>query len=164
MPQCYWVARSEGTAVHQRPRRRDVPLPSVAMQDEHLKAILKRDRFSSYVLTGVLHNWDCGSSFTFSSRFLTSHHFLRHKMSSGHSTPSDGERDPHSPPNVPHDVDSDEKNIPNLGGKEEAWKSANKAPDGGLTAWLVILGSWCVLFCSFGWINSMQSDKSLKKI
>ncbi|KAK3370617.1 putative monocarboxylate transporter [Podospora didyma] len=29
------------------------------------------------------------------------------------------------------------------------------APDGGLQAWLVVLGSWCVLFCSFGWINSI---------
>lgn len=26
-------------------------------------------------------------------------------------------------------------------------------PDGGLEAWLVVLGCWCGLFCSFGWIN-----------
>jgi len=26
-------------------------------------------------------------------------------------------------------------------------------PDGGLEAWLVVLGGWCCLFCSFGWIN-----------
>ncbi|RDL31922.1 uncharacterized protein BP5553_09324 [Venustampulla echinocandica] len=26
-------------------------------------------------------------------------------------------------------------------------------PDGGLEAWLVVLGGWCSLFCSFGWIN-----------
>lgn len=26
-------------------------------------------------------------------------------------------------------------------------------PDGGLEAWLVVLGSFCCLFCSFGWIN-----------
>jgi len=26
-------------------------------------------------------------------------------------------------------------------------------PDGGLVAWLVVLGGWCCLFCSFGWIN-----------
>jgi MFS family permease len=26
-------------------------------------------------------------------------------------------------------------------------------PDGGLEAWLVVLGCWCALFCSFGWIN-----------
>jgi hypothetical protein len=30
------------------------------------------------------------------------------------------------------------------------------APDGGLTAWLVVLGAWCTSFCSFGWINSMS--------
>lgn len=26
-------------------------------------------------------------------------------------------------------------------------------PDGGLEAWLVVLGGWFALFCSFGWIN-----------
>jgi MFS family permease len=26
-------------------------------------------------------------------------------------------------------------------------------PDGGLTAWLVVAGSWFCLFCSFGWVN-----------
>ncbi|OJJ53835.1 hypothetical protein ASPSYDRAFT_1163183 [Aspergillus sydowii CBS 593.65] len=29
------------------------------------------------------------------------------------------------------------------------------APDGGLEAWLVIVGNWCASFCSFGWINSI---------
>lgn len=29
-------------------------------------------------------------------------------------------------------------------------------PDGGLQAWLVVLGSFCCLFCSFGWINCMS--------
>ncbi len=33
-----------------------------------------------------------------------------------------------------------------------AWGS--DAPDGGLDAWLVVLGAWCTSFCSFGWINS----------
>lgn len=28
------------------------------------------------------------------------------------------------------------------------------APDGGATAWLVVLGAWCTSFCSFGWVNS----------
>ncbi|KAI5462042.1 major facilitator superfamily domain-containing protein [Mariannaea sp. PMI_226] len=28
-------------------------------------------------------------------------------------------------------------------------------PDGGTTAWLVVLGSWCCSFCSPGWINSI---------
>lgn len=27
-------------------------------------------------------------------------------------------------------------------------------PDGGTTAWLVVVGAWCVSFCSYGWINS----------
>lgn len=28
-------------------------------------------------------------------------------------------------------------------------------PDGGLEAWLVVLGGWCGLFCSFGWVNCL---------
>jgi len=31
----------------------------------------------------------------------------------------------------------------------------NDAPDGGMVAWLVVLGAWCTSFCSFGWINNM---------
>lgn len=37
-----------------------------------------------------------------------------------------------------------------------AW-TPSPAPDGGFTAWSVLAGSWCVLFCSFGWINSRLS-------
>ncbi len=33
----------------------------------------------------------------------------------------------------------------------DKWES--KAPDGGTTAWLALLGSWCMLFCTFGLIN-----------
>ncbi|KAL2816013.1 major facilitator superfamily domain-containing protein [Aspergillus cavernicola] len=29
------------------------------------------------------------------------------------------------------------------------------APDGGTSAWLVVLGCWCTSFCSFGWLNSV---------
>ena len=32
------------------------------------------------------------------------------------------------------------------------WDPRNN-PDGGRQAWLCALGSFCVLFCSFGWIN-----------
>lgn len=28
-------------------------------------------------------------------------------------------------------------------------------PDGGLQAWLTVLGGFCILFCSFGWINTI---------
>ncbi|KAH8880812.1 MFS general substrate transporter [Thozetella sp. PMI_491] len=31
----------------------------------------------------------------------------------------------------------------------------NDAPDGGVVAWLVVLGAWCTSFCSFGWLNSV---------
>lgn len=30
----------------------------------------------------------------------------------------------------------------------------NTPPDGGLRAWLVVIGAWCTSVCSFGWINS----------
>lgn len=36
----------------------------------------------------------------------------------------------------------------------EKGESPGPAPDGGLTAWLALLGSWCMLFCTFGLINS----------
>ncbi|KIX04843.1 uncharacterized protein Z518_05714 [Rhinocladiella mackenziei CBS 650.93] len=35
--------------------------------------------------------------------------------------------------------------------------SGNDTPDGGLVAWLVVLGAWCTSFCSFGWLNSATS-------
>ncbi|KAL6898522.1 MFS general substrate transporter [Trichoderma evansii] len=31
----------------------------------------------------------------------------------------------------------------------------NAPPDGGLRAWLVVIGAWCTSVCSFGWINSV---------
>jgi hypothetical protein len=36
----------------------------------------------------------------------------------------------------------------------EALADVLDIPDGGMTAWLVVLGAWCVSFCSYGWINS----------
>lgn len=41
---------------------------------------------------------------------------------------------------------------------EKAIQSASSQltpPDGGTTAWLVVLGAWCTAFCSFGWLNSI---------
>lgn len=31
--------------------------------------------------------------------------------------------------------------------------SADDYPDGGLEAWLAVLGGWCAMFCTFGMIN-----------
>ncbi|KAM7194138.1 Major facilitator superfamily domain containing protein [Naviculisporaceae sp. PSN 640] len=36
----------------------------------------------------------------------------------------------------------------------EAWDES-PAPDGGAEAWLALLSSWCMLFCTFGLINSI---------
>lgn len=42
-----------------------------------------------------------------------------------------------------------------LGAEEEGPIPTNDTiPDGGTAAWLVVLGAWCVSFCSYGWINS----------
>lgn len=34
-------------------------------------------------------------------------------------------------------------------------KEVPPPPDGGLEAWLVVVGAWCTSFCSFGWVNSI---------
>lgn len=34
-------------------------------------------------------------------------------------------------------------------------------PDGGREAWLVVVGGWCCLFVSFGWINCASSPAPL---
>ncbi|ORY10279.1 putative MFS transporter [Clohesyomyces aquaticus] len=33
--------------------------------------------------------------------------------------------------------------------------AGRQPPDGGVAAWLVVLGAWCTSFCSFGWVNSV---------
>ena len=40
----------------------------------------------------------------------------------------------------------------NIDSDEDAGKP--EAVDGGLKAWSVVCGAWCVSFCSYGWINS----------
>ena len=39
-------------------------------------------------------------------------------------------------------------------GMDDTTDDEDDIPDGGLSAWLVVLGAWCVSFCSYGWINS----------
>jgi MFS family permease len=46
---------------------------------------------------------------------------------------------------------SESSNSTNL----EKTTSAPGFPDGGVRAWLVVLGGWCTLFASFGWIMCM---------
>lgn len=36
---------------------------------------------------------------------------------------------------------------------EPARPNPDDFPDGGFQAWLVVVGSFCAVFCSFGWIN-----------
>ncbi|KAG5946942.1 hypothetical protein E4U53_006503 [Claviceps sorghi] len=39
--------------------------------------------------------------------------------------------------------------------RQQEEESEPPAPDGGTAAWLAVLGAWCTMFCSFGWINSV---------
>lgn len=38
-------------------------------------------------------------------------------------------------------------------GEKTAPAPADDYPDGGLEAWLAVLGGWCAMFCTFGMIN-----------
>lgn len=56
------------------------------------------------------------------------------------------------------DFPSDASNSPESDVEQAKGKPAfpgSDAPDGGLLAWLVVLGAWCTSFCSFGWLNSI---------
>ena len=57
-------------------------------------------------------------------------------------------------PAVSHDNDAEKATQPKHLG--------NDAPDGGTLAWLVVLGSWCASFCTFGWLNSMTGSYRTK--
>lgn len=61
--------------------------------------------------------------------------------------------------------------------QDGASPSHEDAPDGGRTAWLVVLGAWCSSFCAYGWINSkfarprrhgtkntVQKDNGIKRL
>lgn len=58
---------------------------------------------------------------------------------------------------VAHSVEkvADEEQVQQQPPRETpAWISS-PAPDGGFKAWSVLGGAWCVLICTFGWINSV---------
>jgi len=44
-----------------------------------------------------------------------------------------------------------------LEGKKEDSRQEETYPEGGLRAWLVVLGSWCGLFCALGLLNSLAT-------
>ncbi|KAK1243447.1 hypothetical protein MKX07_004075 [Trichoderma sp. CBMAI-0711] len=67
-------------------------------------------------------------------------------------------------------IATSEKDINNVSDREEPFMTkeeeagyqssapaptGNEPPNGGLRAWLVVVGAWCTSFCSFGWINSV---------
>jgi hypothetical protein len=61
--------------------------------------------------------------------------------------------------NKKSDSQAGSRDEPSTSSENDAEKAPNQpsrtqAPDGGLKAWLVVLGAWCTAFCSFGWLNS----------
>ncbi|KAM5352807.1 hypothetical protein ACJ41O_005529 [Fusarium nematophilum] len=60
---------------------------------------------------------------------------------------------PPADPTQPSDPGNEKSDVEEGGTQPDIPGSG--APDGGLVAWLVVLGAWCTSFCSFGWINSV---------
>ena len=52
------------------------------------------------------------------------------------------------PDNVPGDK------VPADATDQKPQQVAHQFPEGGLKAWLVVLGCWCTSFASFGFVNS----------
>jgi hypothetical protein len=70
-------------------------------------------------------------------------------MSSSSSPPLSAKLDPESkstdaPSNILSEATTEQKPQP----------VAHQFPEGGLKAWLVVLGCWCASFASFGYVNS----------
>ena len=76
----------------------------------------------------------------------------KEQISSGTGTDSDIVKPPAKGGDEEKIVDDDQSSTQE---EDSAPVLASDAPDGGLAAWLCVLGAWCTGFCSFGWINSM---------
>ncbi len=58
-----------------------------------------------------------------------------------------------------HDLESSPNDVPddkfaNKATEQKQLQVAYQFPEGGLKAWLVVLGCWCTSFASFGYVNS----------
>lgn len=53
------------------------------------------------------------------------------------------------------DTKEDQTPIDSIGSVVATKPADNSPPDGGVAAWLVVLGAWCCSLSSPGWINSM---------
>jgi hypothetical protein len=58
------------------------------------------------------------------------------------STPRSSLEEPSPPPSDPEKAPA-----------PPAGPNPDDFPDGGIEAWLVVLGAFCTIFASFGWIN-----------
>ena len=69
-------------------------------------------------------------------------------------------------PDEKHSIDESSAEVASQAKDPEATEKApspkifsSDAPDGGVAAWLVVFGTWCASFCSFGWLNSTTSER-----
>lgn len=58
-------------------------------------------------------------------------------------------------------MDSDTKDLTVEGPRPKSHKPNDEFPDGGLKAWLVVLGAFFGLFVSFGWTNCAKTFRIL---
>lgn len=69
-----------------------------------------------------------------------------------HDTASDVSTE-HSPDPKPRPTDVEQGEPEKPKGPPPGAFDPRQNPDGGLKAWLCVVGGFCALFCSFGWIN-----------
>jgi hypothetical protein len=68
-----------------------------------------------------------------------------------------GHPDVHVMPEMPQNPKTDDlEKLPSQPGAHDP----KSFPDGGWEAWLVVSGAFCVMFCSFGWVNCKQAPVS----
>lgn len=77
---------------------------------------------------------------------------LSSRKSSEDLTNADASSESSSTPATPPHGEQD---IEKAGTSKHGNGDPNDVPDGGWAAWLVVLGTWCTSFCSFGWLNSI---------
>ncbi len=56
--------------------------------------------------------------------------------------------------------------VPDDATDQKPQQVAHHFPEGGLKAWLVVLGCWCTSFASFGFVNSfgLVLDKTISRL
>jgi hypothetical protein len=72
-------------------------------------------------------------------------------------SPVRSETDANMMPNTGESTEGEDADAKAAGKPAPTIFDPSSFPDGGLEAWLVVLGGFCCLFVSFGWINCMSN-------